>query len=130
MKSMQIFLSCLLWVLIAVFPAHAGAGDLTVSGLDRADSPVRHFKGEGAQVVGAAAKDGECDHSAAEQAGGSHGECGHKASCCVGVGAAPPVPAMLFASTFSSAASSACEPAMTVHIPATPKRPPRRDSLT
>lgn len=124
---MRLFVRYLLWILIVALPLQGGAAAFMSCGAQRAQvSTSTHHTESATRVAHAQMAQEHCDTSNPKKSALSHGKCPHCASCCIGAAAPPAAPVDLSSDTFSTAATSAVEPSMTVYVPATLERPPRR----
>lgn len=122
---MRVLIRFLLWILIAALPLQGSAFAFMPCGSVEAPRAVAQHCGEDASAAQTAEQDEHRQH-AGGHAAGAHEKCSHCAICSAGTAAPPAIPSVVLPATFSTVVRTAAEPAMIAHIPATPKRPPRR----
>lgn len=114
---MQLFIRCLLWILIAALPLQGSAA--LFAACDTRTAPPSH----GCHEQHAAAEAGAVHHDSVQMK--AHGKCSTCASCCTAATAPPH--AVIPPSPFPRAgrALPAPEPAIAAIFPAGLERPPR-----
>jgi hypothetical protein len=111
-------------MLIAALPLQGSAfAFMPCSNVEAPRAVAQHCEEMAAVVLADGADEPNQD---AGLSAGAHEKCSHCAICSAGTAAPPAVPTVVLPAAFSSSVLTSTEPAMIAHIPATPKRPPRR----